>query len=215
MSANSHPSAVASTSARRGLQTVNFRLDDQPATGMHLNWMQCGERLSDADCDEAITVGRTFPLSLPTVVGQEQYPTHRQVDNRKIVPNETTQWIFEMLCAVAAEATQVAYGLELTTINRAPQYLEYRPGWGHFDWHNDYTHGVAEAPRKLTIIVQLSRPGDYEGGRLQMAGISVEELPDERGSVIVFPSFLYHSITPVTGGVRRALVAWVAGPRLR
>jgi predicted 2-oxoglutarate/Fe(II)-dependent dioxygenase YbiX len=48
-----------------------------------------------------------------------------------------------------------------------------------------------------------------------MFGTTVEDLPAERGSVLAFPSFLYHRVTPVTGGVRRALVAWIAGPRLR
>jgi predicted 2-oxoglutarate/Fe(II)-dependent dioxygenase YbiX len=129
--------------------------------------------------------------------------------------NASTEWLFEFLCAVASEAAQAASGLKLTTINRAPQYVEYRSGWGHFDWHNDYSHGLPEAPRKLTIIVQLSRSSDYEGGRLQMFGAEVEDLPDERGVVIAFPSFLYHRVTPVTRGIRRALVAWIAGPRIR
>jgi PKHD-type hydroxylase len=33
----------------------------------------------------------------------------------------------------------------------------------------------------------------------------------ERGSVIVFPSFLYHQVTPVTRGTRKVLVNWYCG----
>ena len=46
-------------------------------------------------------------------------------------------------------------------------------------------------------------------------GIDTEDLPDARGTVVAFPSFLYHRVTPVTSGLRKALVAWIAGPRLR
>jgi predicted 2-oxoglutarate/Fe(II)-dependent dioxygenase YbiX len=171
--------------------------------------------LSDEDCDEMITVCREFPTVPSTTVGEELRPGRRQADIRKLGVNSQTQWIFDSLGKVAAEATGAAYGLELSSITRAPQYLEYQPGRGQFDWHNDYSHGVAVAPRKLTIIIQLSAATEYEGGRLQMFGLETEELPTNRGTIIAFPSFLYHRVTPVTRGVRRALVGWVGGPRIR
>ena len=189
--------------------------DHLPSTGRHLDWLRCAERLSPADCDSIVEACRQFPLNVPSTVGEDRYPAHRQADSRKVGVNDRTRGLFDLLCAVAHEATESASGLELTTITRAPQYLEYRPGWGHFDWHNDYSHGVDEAPRKLTIIIQLSDPGDYDGGRLEMFGIDVETLPADQGTIVAFPSFLYHRVTPVTRGLRRALVAWIAGPRLR
>jgi PKHD-type hydroxylase len=201
--------------ATHGLKNVCFRRGNEPTSGYHLDWMRCAERLSDADCDEIIAACHEFPITPPSTVGEERYPGHREADTRKVGVNSRTQWVFGMLCDVASEATRTTYGLDLTTMNRAPQYVEYRPGWGHFDCHNDYSHGVAEAPRKLTIIIQLSHGNEYEGGRLQIYSAEVEELPDERGTVIAFPSFVYHRVTPVTRGMRRALVAWVAGPRMR
>jgi PKHD-type hydroxylase len=35
--------------------------------------------------------------------------------------------------------------------------------------------------------------------------------PKKKGSVILFPSFTMHRVTPVTKGVRRSLVLWVGG----
>ena len=32
-----------------------------------------------------------------------------------------------------------------------------------------------------------------------------------KGSIIVFPSFLYHQVTPITKGTRYSLVMWVLG----
>jgi PKHD-type hydroxylase len=185
------------------------------STGMHLDWLRCATCISSPDCDELVLACSQFPLSPPTTVGEDRYPDRRQSDTRKVGLNGKTQWLFDFLATIAHEATQNVFGLDLAAINRAPQYVEYRPGWGHFDWHNDYSHGVMNAPRKLTIIVQLSDESEYEGGKLQIFGPEIEELPTARGTVLLFPSILYHRVTPVTKGVRRALVAWIAGPRMR
>jgi PKHD-type hydroxylase len=32
------------------------------------------------------------------------------------------------------------------------------------------------------------------------------------GTAVIFPSHLYHRVTPVTAGTRRSLVAWFVGP---
>jgi PKHD-type hydroxylase len=199
---------------RRGLRDLTCVQPNKLPTSHHLGWLRCSERLSSADCDEIIAACREFPLTPPTTVGEDNYPGHRQADARKVGMNERTRWLFELLCAVASEATKTSFGLKLTGIVRAPQYVEYRPGWGHFAWHNDYSHGLAEAPRKATIIIQLSAPDEYEGGSLQTFGIDVEDLPRERGTILMFPSFVFHRVTPVTQGMRRALVAWIAGPPL-
>ena len=39
--------------------------------------------------------------------------------------------------------------------------------------------------------------------------------PKERGTVIAFPSYQLHRVTPVTAGIRKSLVAWVLGPDFR
>jgi PKHD-type hydroxylase len=66
--------------------------------------------------------------------------------------------------------------------------------------------------RKLSLTVQLSDPAHYEGGVLQfMLNQKIVDAPKERGTVIVFPSFMMHRVTPVERGVRRSLVGWVSG----
>jgi hypothetical protein len=200
----------------RGLADFSFLRGASVSTEPHLDWSRCAQRLSKDDCQEIVEACREFPITPPSTVGEDRYPDHREADTRKVGMNARTKWIFQFVSQVAAESARTASGLDLTEINRAPQYVEYRPGWGHFDWHNDYSHGLPSAPRKLTVIVQLSQPEDYDGGTLQCFGASsVEDLPRELGTVIAFPSFLYHRVTPVTRGLRRALVAWIGGPRIR
>lgn len=207
--AQAAPPAAAPDEPRR----FSFLRDGQPTAGAHMNWMTCAERLDDAECDRVIEACRTFELVPPHTVGEDKLPGHRRSDTRMVMLTEETAELFDLLCDVAEQSTEDAYALELSGITRAPQYVEYRPGWGEFGWHNDYSHGIPNAPRKLTVILQLSSPDEYEGGRLQVMGNEIEDMPDARGSIIVFPSILMHRVTPVTTGLRRALVSWIAGPR--
>jgi PKHD-type hydroxylase len=198
----------------RGLTDYACVCGTGAATHPHLGWVQTTQRLSDADCEELIALGKAGDLMPSTVVGEEKYSGHRKCVARRLDPSPRSAWVFELLRSLASDATSKHFLLTLTNIARLPQYLEYEAGRGAFGWHNDYSHGIVDSCRKLTIIIQLSRPEEYEGGRLQTFGIEVEELPREKGTIVVFPSLLYHQITPVTRGTRRALVAWIAGPRI-
>ena len=72
----------------------------------------------------------------------------------------------------------------------------------------------SNAVRKLSFSVQLSDPDDYKGGDLLLK-ISSDptQVKKTRGTVIFFPSYVLHEVTPVEQGVRKSLVGWVTGPR--
>jgi len=187
----------------------------RPLAAYHLGWLRLRQQLSDEKCDEIVAICRTFPLKAPSTVDEANHPDHRHADARHLVADARTSWIFGLIEGVANEATRTTYRFDITGISRPPQYVEYYAGRGHFSTHNDYSHDQINSPRKLTVIIQLSDPAEYQGGRLQLFGVETEDLPMERGTVLVFPSLLYHCVTPVASGLRRALVAWVSGPRLR
>ena len=73
--------------------------------------------------------------------------------------------------------------------------------------------------RKISMTVNLNNPQDYEGGNLKFdlgphsEGKRFKVFDDMRsqGSVIIFPSFMYHCVTPVTSGTRYSLVLWLLG----
>ena len=73
--------------------------------------------------------------------------------------------------------------------------------------------------RKLSMTINLNEPGEYDGGNLKFdfgphaAGKRFHEVEEIRpqGSIIVFPSFVYHQVTPVTKGTRYSLVVWNLG----
>ena len=107
------------------------------------------------------------------------------------------------------------------------QFTEYKKGQ-FYDWHcdthpepyinheNSNTHGKQ---RKLSVTVSLTDPDEYEGGDLEFDFRNTDEgsqpsICDEirkKGSVIVFPSFVWHRVKPVTKGTRHSLVCWNLG----
>jgi hypothetical protein len=124
----------------------------QPLATHHLGWLHLRQRLSDEECDEIIAICRTFPLRAPTTVDEANHPDHRHADARHLVADAKTSWIFDLIEGVANEATRTTYRFDLTGISRAPQYVEYHAGRGHFSRHNDYSHDQINSPRKLTVI---------------------------------------------------------------
>jgi len=94
------------------------------------------------------------------------------------------------------------------------ELLHYTPG-GHYVMHLD--HGPRHQVRKLSGICQLSDPEDYEGGTLEIVvgETDVHQMPKQRGTIVVFPSYMLHRVHPVTAGERWASVIWAEGPKYR
>jgi PKHD-type hydroxylase len=75
--------------------------------------------------------------------------------------------------------------------------------------------------RKITSVLVLSDPKDYKGGELEFdfrnldpdkkRNIVVAKEVAEKGSLIVFPSFVWHRVKPVTKGVRYSMPIWHLG----
>lgn len=86
---------------------------------------------------------------------------------------------------------------------------------GFYDWHMDSAPPENNIQRKLSCVVLLNDPSEFEGGELQFKGNNDENVLTKQGSIIVFPSFIEHKVTPVTKGVRYSAVTWALGPSFR
>jgi PKHD-type hydroxylase len=133
-----------------------------------------------------------------------------------IVHNPETSWIYDRLWRIGYHLNQTSYRLDLSGLSEQLQYTVYESSEaGHYDWHVDHTT-MTPTPRKLSLVLQLSDPADYEGCALEIrAANSIEPAPMERGAVIAFPSYVLHRVTPIVTGRRRSLVSWISGPLLR
>ena len=110
------------------------------------------------------------------------------------------------------------------------QFTKYKLNQ-YYDWHCDGWDKPYEKEgpdkgkiRKLSMTCQLTDGSEYEGGELEFdfrnydphmreetkhLKKAKEILP--KGSIIVFPSFVWHRVKPITKGVRYSLVMWNLG----
>jgi PKHD-type hydroxylase len=95
------------------------------------------------------------------------------------------------------------------------QFAKYETNQ-HYNWHTDtFTLSGKDTDRKLTAVLLLNDPSEFEGGEFQVKLYSPYTAPLQKGSIIVFPSILEHRVTPVTSGVRYSATMWFHGPRFR
>jgi PKHD-type hydroxylase len=119
--------------------------------------------------------------------------------------------VYSMIFGMAGKANDVFFNFNLESIDSKIQYTVYDETFkGYYDWHIDV--GAHSTRRKLSVVVQLSDPSEYEGGELQIHCGKVISVEKDKGTVIIFPSYLLHRVTPVTKGTRRTLVVWIDGP---
>jgi PKHD-type hydroxylase len=139
---------------------------------------------------------------------------------------DETHWINGLLAHYALLANRETWNLDLSLMPGV-QYAIYTQK-SFFSWHIDELPKpfgpLAPARwiglnRKLSVIVNLSDPDAYEGGDVQLRDRLGNPMENpgirSRGTVLVFPSNVAHTVTPVTAGVRNSLVGWYLGPSLR
>lgn len=134
-----------------------------------------------------------------------------------IPQTEEWNWLYEKLMMFARIANDEMWQFDLTSAPEHIQYTEYHGDVnGEYSWHQDI--GPDElSTRKISITVQLSDNSEYEGGDLKfwLGGKNLEDnslfAQRGKGTVILFPSYLYHAVTPVTKGIRKSFVLWLGG----
>ena len=137
------------------------------------------------------------------------------------------QWVYDLIFPYMESANQKAGWNFDIRASEPLQLTRYKPG-GFYYWHkdgcgdhlstykrpeNEYLNGRV---RKLSMTILLNDA--YQGGDFQFSALSQAEIKIQTpklggiGSIIIFPSFMQHRITPITSGVRYSLVAWFLGP---
>jgi hypothetical protein len=129
--------------------------------------------------------------------------------------NEETVWLYNQL---AYSAARVNYDLFMHDISHLEsiQYLKYEGnGESQYKPHVDYkSHRYESYGRKISGILMLSDPSEYEGGQLCVDNTrtgNMTEVPLQKGDVVFFDSQMLHMVAPVTSGNREVLVFWVIG----
>jgi PKHD-type hydroxylase len=142
----------------------------------------------------------------------------RRTDVSWMYPTPGTKDIWDSFSSVVSRANSTFFKFDLTGFYEAAQLTMYTDKTNaHYTWHTDASPKDQKTPRKLSMVLMLSDPSEFEGGELQIKDTNDMEkvLEQKRGRAWFFPSYVLHRVTPVTKGVRRTLVLWVGGPEFK
>ena len=187
-------------------------------------------------CDEIVKYGKQLQDGLATTGGygdvkklnQKQIKDLKKKRDSNIVWMND-RWIYKEIQPYIHTANRNAGWNYEWTYSESCQFTKYDIGQ-YYDWHcdswdrpyvreaNDPSNGKI---RKLSVTVSLSDPKDYKGGELEFDFRNKD--PDKKpniikcteilpkGSLVVFPSFVWHRVRPVKKGSRYSLVIWNLG----
>ena len=188
------------------------------------NYYYFTKAISKENCTKILSIARKKKLNDGGIlVNNKQVVEKSKRDCKVIWINEP--WIYDLLIPFIDNANIKANWNFDYDWHQDMQYTKYEKGH-YFGWHSDQGpntfvsdnknfHGKT---RKLSLTLQLTNPSEYEGGDFQFKWynkkneeiITVTEAKD-LGSLIIFPSFIWHQVTPITKGTRESLVNWSIG----
>tara|TARA_R100000655_G_scaffold1_2_gene7 strand:+ start:1176 stop:1808 length:633 start_codon:yes stop_codon:yes gene_type:complete len=188
-------------------------------------------------CDEIIKYGllqaesiaRTGSYGNKKLTKQEIKDMKKKRNSDLVWLNDT--WIYKEIHPFVHEANKKAGWNFDWERSESCQFTKYKLNQ-YYDWHcdswdkpynkpNTHDHGKI---RKLSMTCQLTDGSEYKGGELEFdfrnydpyardehkhCKKAIEILP--KGSIIVFPSFVWHRVKPITQGTRYSLVVWHLG----
>ena len=185
-------------------------------------------------CDEVIKYGlsHTDQLARTGGYGDKKLSKDQVRDMKRKRNSDITwlndAWIYKEIQPFVHQANKNAGWNFNWDRSESCQFTKYKLNQ-YYDWHsdswekaydrkdkNDPSHGRI---RKLSMTCQLTDGSEYDGGELEFDFRNYDpHMRDEakhlrrakeilpKGSVIVFPSHIWHRVKPVTRGVRYSLV---------
>lgn len=173
------------------------------------------DAFTDDECDKIIKYGNSKELVVGATGGK--LPTTDKIRKSMvnfIEPDKDFDWVYMKLTDIIDYLNNDFFNFDLLGFGENIQFTKYEAPTGHYSWHTDKFLG--KKIRKLSIVLQLSDEDDYVGGDLELKfGDNVDNMIRKRGTILCFPSYVLHRVTPVTEGTRYSLVAWITGPQFK
>ena len=169
---------------------------------------------SKEECQTIINIAKDKGL----IKGSTKGKSIKNVRDSKIswlYPVDGMDWVFRRVTDIVLNLNEKFFKFDLFGINEGFQFTNYEAPSGKYGKHVD--RGMNMLVRKLSISIQLTNPEEYEGGELKLYdGEEDGTLMDKtQGTLIIFPSYILHEVTPITKGERNSLVTWVTGKQFK
>lgn len=177
------------------------------------NWAYFENALTKEECESVIKLGESLiPDVASTMGGVDQEIRDSKVS--WIQPSAESEWLFRKATDIVNHLNSKFFEFDLEGFVEGFQFTKYEAPSGKYDLHIDKSYG--RYIRKLSIVIQLSNPDDYEGGELSLLfSHEPDKLKAKQGFLVAFPSYVVHGVSPVTKGTRYSLVAWITGPKFK
>tara|TARA_Y100000813_G_C24124950_1_gene334643 strand:- start:14 stop:628 length:615 start_codon:yes stop_codon:yes gene_type:complete len=162
--------------------------------------------------------------------------THYVIDSvfddntcEKIINSDSdSPWLIDLLYKHMNEINDVAGWKYNITGHEEPQLQKYKVN-NYYDWHrdgfgdhksiwkeesiaNDKLYKIGTT-RKLTMTILLNDKKDFKGGDYKVFLPKNQKISfRNKGSIVVTPAFIAHTVEPVTSGERITLSTFFLGP---
>ena len=182
-------------------------------------WFKFSNGFTPQECDAIITSFKGQEL-IEAGVGSSREGRVDDTIRRSMVfwiPKvKRNAWIYERILSLVCQANEEMYKFDVSEMYETIQFTKYDESFkGKYDWHVDVGGHDMQTNRKISVVVQLTCLHEYEGGELHIDTGNIDVVDKDKGTVIVFPSYIRHRVTEVTKGTRYSLVTWVVGPPFR
>ena len=196
-----------------------------------------GSAIPSRICDDIVKYGKSISDQMAVTGGfGNKKLSKKQIKDLKTKRDSNIvwmndRWIYKEIQPYVHQANANAGWNFQWDFSESCQFTKYEKGQ-YYDWHCDSwdkPYFKPENPqdpsngkiRKLSVTVSLSDPKDYKGGELEFdfRNLDPDKKPNIRkcneilpkGSLVVFPSHVWHRVCPVKKGSRYSLVIWNLG----
>jgi|TARA_R100000988_G_C3985000_1_gene159159 PKHD-type hydroxylase len=189
------------------------------------NYFILENAVTDRFCDHVIEYGKYLKEQVATTWG---YDTNNlsDYDKKKLEKTRKSKvtwmsdnWMYREIQPIIHQVNAQAGWNFQWSMTESFQFTKYEGTQKqHYDWHTD--SGDADENgliRKISASLILANDDEYEGGDFQICIPNPKENKTiniklkQKGTMIFFPSFVWHRVVPVTKGTRYSLVCWSAG----
>ena len=186
-------------------------------------------------CDDIVRYGKQLQdqMAVTGGFGDPKKLNQKQVKDLKKKRDSdivwlSERWIYNAVHPYIHQANVKANWNFQWDFSESCQFTKYKKGQ-YYDWHCDSWATPYHQPdtpshgkqRKLSVTVSLSDGKDYSGGELEFdmrnmdpdkkANTHILKEIKSKGSLVVFPSDVWHRVKPVKRGIRHSLVIWNLG----
>lgn len=176
-------------------------------------WAYVEKAFSPEECESIIEIGKKIGFDDGKVSdkGKIDFDIRKSKISFLDTKDGSIEWIYRKTTDLVNGINSQFWKFDLSYIE-VLQFTTYTQQDDFYGKHID--HGTnTPVYRKLSFSIQLSDQDTYKGSDLLMhAGNNHTNTRRDRGTIIFFPSFILHEVTPLISGERYSLVGWVCGP---